>query len=233
MRVLLFVFIFVLISAGSGFSQTVPTRDAFQKAALLAKEGRYAEALEKYLSVPVSSIAEESKDTAARVHFNIGVCFYHLDQPEKAVARYRKALELTGGTYQKAFYTLGMAQAALGNTAEAKAAFYQAVKLDKNDGEAWFDLAMVLLAQKDEKDYDAATRAFENAVKNGSINSADAINNLGVIAALQGDLAAAEKKFREALAMAASPEAANNLKICALLTQGSNRELVAGLIFSR
>jgi tetratricopeptide (TPR) repeat protein len=243
MRVLLFVFI--LLAANSVINAQTPGSNTFEAANVDARAGRYTEALEKYRAVlrdaltdPLTGVLTAETDTAtramlARVHFNIGVCLYQTGRPQEAVAEYEKAAELSGGKYQKVFYAMGMAEVALGRAKEAKAAFYRALELNKNDGEAWFDLGLVLLAQEDEKYYDDAVKAFESAVKNGSVNTVDAINNIGVIAALKGDLVTAEKKFQEALQKGASAEAAGNLKICARFTRGADSKLIAGLIFSR
>ncbi len=228
MRICLLVLTLIFILTGAAFSQTSSDKLVFEKASTHAREGRYMEALEKYRGL-LSSVKKAKP--AAKVHFNIGVCLYHLEQFENAAAEYQAAIT-ADRAYQKAFYTLGIAQAASGKTNEAKAAFYEAVRLKKNDGEAWFDLAMVLLAEGDEKNYEAARDAFENAAKNNSINTADAINNIGVIAALNGDLAAAEKKFKAALKMGGSAEAKSNLEVCVQYKQSLNRELIAKLILS-
>lgn len=226
MRICLLVLTLIFTLTASAFAQTSSDKLVFDEATIHAREGRYPEALEKFRGL-LSSV--KKAELAAKVHFNIGVCLYHLGQFENAVNEYQAAIT-ADRAYQKAFYTLGIAQAALGKTSEAKAAFYEAVRLKKNDGEAWFDLGLVMLAERDEKDRKAAGEAFENALRYNSINSADAINNLGVIAALNGDLAVAEKKFKAALKMGGSAEARNNLEVCAQYKQSLNRELIAKLI---
>ncbi len=228
MRVLIFAFI--LSITGSVAAQTSSWQATFEAAGRSAQAGRYAEALEKYRRVLEF---RTEPGLAAKTHYNIGVCLYQLGRPEKAVAEYRRAIESSGGKYQKAFYAIGMAQAALGDKAKARAAFYEAVRLDKTDGEAWFDLGMVLLAERDEKYYDAAREAFENAAANKSVSSADALNNAGVIAALKGDLITAEKKFRSAAEAGNSVEAVNNLKICDRYRRNAGSEQVAALTFSQ
>ena len=224
MRLLVFALILMTVIS-------VPAQTSFDTAAQNAKEGQYEKALENYRHVLDS---QPGKQLSVKAHFNIGVCLYHLNRPQKAVEEYQKAIELSGGKYQKAFYALGMAQVALGDKNKAVAAFYEAVRLDKNDGEAWFDLAMVLLASSAEKDYDSAVAAFENAAKNGSVSTADAVNNIGVIAAIKGDVITAENNFKKALMLSKgnSLEAANNLNICAKLKQYSYKELAAKLTFS-
>ena len=232
MRICWLIFILIFTFTGFAFSQTSSDKLIFNEAAIDAGDGRYREALEKYRRLLPAAEMAEKPGPAAKVHFNIGVCLYHLGQFENAAAEYQTAIS-SDRTYQKAFYALGRAQAALGKTNEAKAAFYEAVRLKKNDGEAWFDLGLILLTEGEEKDLEAAHDAFENALKNNSISSIDAINNTGVIAALKGDLAAAEKKFKTALKMGASTEAKNNLEVCARYKQSLNGELIARLTLSR
>ena len=117
----------------------------------------------------------------------------------------QQALRLKGDRYQQAWYALGMAQAGLKNNAAAREAFTRAIALDKKDAEAWFDLGLVLL---DEKEFPAAREAFQKAVEFRSVNSPDAHNNIGVIHAVSGDIAAAIKEFE----ISGSAEAAGNLK---------------------
>jgi len=125
-----------------------------------------------------------------------------------------------------------MAQSELKNWREAEVAFREAVKLKENDGEAWFDLGLVLL---EEKDFDTAEKAFRNAIKYKSIGSADAHNNLGVIYALKDDFPSAENEFKTALMVSngKSIEARNNLEFCKLFKLNSNQNLLSSLEFSR
>lgn len=195
MRVFLFILVLVF---------TISAQDNFAEATRLASRGEYRAALEHY-----KQAQKDVKDpaTAAQVHYNIGVCLYQLEHAGDAVAELTEAISLKGGKYQRAWYALGMAEAAMDHTTEAKRAFTRAVELDKKDAEAWFDLGLVLIV---EKDYPAARAAFERAVEFKSISSADAHNNIGVIHALNGDLTTAIKEFR----ISGSVEAAGNLKYC-------------------
>ena len=112
MRICLLVLTLIFILTGPAFSQTSSDKLVFDEATIHAREGRYPEALEKYRGLLPSVKKAES---AAKVHFNIGICFYHLGQFENAAADYREAIS-TDRAYQKAFYTLGIVQAALGKT---------------------------------------------------------------------------------------------------------------------
>jgi tetratricopeptide (TPR) repeat protein len=193
MRTLLFILVLVF---------SVSAQDPFTEGTILALNGQYEKALVNYRAAQ-----NENRDAeaSARVHYNIGVCLYHLDRPADAVPELKEAIRLKGDRYQQAWYALGMAQAGLKNAAGAREAFTRAIALDKKDAEAWFDLGLVLL---DEKEFPAARAAFQKAVEFGSVNSPDAHNNIGVILAVSGDIAAAIKEFE----LSGSAEAAGNLK---------------------
>ena len=184
MRVLLFIIVLVFtVSAQTNFN------------------GEYEKALQKYRSQAPSDAAG-----VARQRYNIGVCLYRLGRHEEAVTELKEAARIDPN-YQKAFYALGMAEAAGGNPVKAKTAFARAVDLKKTDAEAWFDLGLVLIELKE---FPEARAAFANSAKFGSINAADAHNNIGVIHALNGDIASAIKEFK----ISGSEEAKGNIAYC-------------------
>jgi tetratricopeptide (TPR) repeat protein len=193
MRTLLFILVLVF---------SVSAQDHFTEGTNLALNGQYEKALANYRAAQNQAAGPEA---SARVHYNIGVCLYQLDRPADAVPELKEALRLKGDSYRQAWYALGMAEAGLKNTAAARNAFTHALALDKKDAEAWFDLGLVLFG---EKEFPAALEAFQKAVEFGSVNSPDAHNNIGVIHALSGDIAAAIKEFE----ISGSTEAAGNLK---------------------
>lgn len=195
MRVLLFILVLVF---------TVSAQDRFAEATRLASKGDYTQALQSFRSAQMSS---KDAEAAARIHYNIGVCLYQLDRSAEAVTELTAAIDLKGGQYQKAWYALGMAQARLEKTGEAKNAFVKATELNKKDAEAWFDLGLLQIS---DIDLAAARLSFENAVKFGSVYVADAHNNLGVIHALEGNVGAAIREFE----ISGSEEAKGNLKYC-------------------
>lgn len=229
MRVLILIFVLSV----SAFAQTSFVKQTFEAAGAAAREKRYERAIERYRATILRAEAERLSDSLlAKIHFNIGVCFYHLKRTEEAVAEYAEAIKLSRREYQKAFYALGMAQKDLGNRRAAADALRDAVNIDRTDGEAWFDLALIYLA---ETDFEAAEKAFANAVKYKSVNAADAHNNLGVIAALRHDWIAAEKRFETALldSNGKSIEAVNNLRFCKFYKQNvKNKDWLAKLEFS-
>lgn len=225
MRVLFFILVI--------FSFSIAGQTPFEKATEAANRGNYEQALEIYERVLLDAENERTnKSFLAKIHFNIGICRYHLKQTNEAVREFTKAITLSKGNYQKAFYALGMAQTDLKRWREAETAFLNSVKLKKDDSEAWFDLALIYL---EEQNFEAAEIAFRNSIKYKSIASADAHNNLGVIFILNGDLISAEKEFETALrkSKGISVEAKNNLRFCLFYRQNGGQELTAKLEFSR
>lgn len=231
MRVLLYVF--VLSVSAFAQEETPFFRQAYEAGNDLAQKRKYEQAIEKYRTAMMLAETERlSDDFLAKVHFNVGVCLYQLKRTNEAVAEYKEAIKLSRREYGRAFYALGMAHKDLGNWREAAAALRDALKIKKDDGEAWFDLALVYL---EEKNFAAARRAFENSIKYKSVSSADAHNNLGVIAALEGDWIFAERKFQTAFVESngKSAEAKENLRFCRYYKQKNKGEdLLAQLEFS-
>jgi Flp pilus assembly protein TadD len=229
MQKLSFIFIFALATAVS--AQTPHTLRIFNEGARLAQNARYEKAIEHYRK---ASLLSENEQTGhgflARIHFNIGVCHYHLRQPAEAVKEFNEAIYLSRGRYEKAFYALGMAQVELKNWLKAEEAFRQTIRLNRQNGEAWFDLALVLL---EKQDYEGAEHSFQKAIEHKSANLADAHNNLGVLFALRGDFGSAEKEFETALIESGgrSSEAQNNLEFCRYYKQNARRDLLAALEF--
>ena len=225
------VLFFILVLAFSASAQTPFASQTFESANLAAQDKRYESAIEKYRATILHAETERLNDKfLAKIHFNIGVCFYHLKRKSEAVAEFTEAIKLSKRGHQQAFYALGMAQKDLKNWRKAKNAFRDALRIKKDDGEAWFDLGLVYL---EEKDFAAAAKAFENSIKHKSVNSADAHNNLGVIAALGNDWNFAEKKFETALANN-SVEAFGNLQFCKYYKRNfGGKDLIAKLEFSK
>ncbi|HEY8562327.1 MAG TPA: tetratricopeptide repeat protein [Pyrinomonadaceae bacterium] len=230
-RIFTSIFVILTISVLTVSAQSFTTQRMFEKAVGLANEGKFDAALTDFEDVlALAKIDDAAAAYRAKIHFNIGVCLYRLKQNEKAVAEFEEAVKLARGDYEKAFYALGMAQAELKNWQKAEAAFRSALRLDKQNGEAWFDLAFVYLAQKD---YEAARAAFEKSVRYKSVSMPVGHNNLGVIFALGGDLTAAVREFETALKKSNGrlAIAERNLQFCKSLGQNFNRDLLAVLEF--
>lgn len=203
----------------------------FEKSNELARKGNYERALAGYQQILESPNRAAGGNFPAQIHFNIGICLFHLNRVEPAIKEFERAKELKKN-YKKAFYALGMAYSAQTKWGESRRAFLEALRLEKSDGEAWFDLGLVYLA---EENFSAAAAAFQNSIKYKSIAAADAHNNLGVIFAVGGDLAAAVGEFRTALRKTRGKlsVAQGNLRFCEELQKKFDRELIAKLEFSR
>jgi tetratricopeptide (TPR) repeat protein len=232
MKRIIFSF-FVIVSAFTvSISAQTFAQQRFEKGLFAAENGNYRAALGNF-KMSLAFLADEKLDNEfrAKIHYNIGVCFYQMKEQTKAIAEFERAVKLNPN-HEKSFYSLGMAQYELKNWKAAERAFRKAVKLNRRNGETWFDLAFVYLAQKD---YDAAQTAFQKAVKLKSIDSATAHNNLGVILVMNGDMKAAITEFEAALRKSNGgfAIAERNLQFCKSLGQNAGRELLAKLEFGK
>ena len=231
----LFLSIFVILTALSlsAWAQSLGTRQTFEKGISLANAEKFDAALVDFRkSLTLAESEETDANFRARIHFNIGVCLYRLKENQQAVGEFEEAIKLSRGDYEKAFYALGMAQAELKNWDKSEQAFRGALRLNKRNGEAWFDLAFVYLAKND---FEAAKQAFQKSVEYKSVSAAVGHNNLGVIFALGGDLNSAVREFETALRKSNGnfATAERNLQFCKSLGKNFNRESVAILEFSK
>ena len=222
-------FIFILVFAVGVSAQSPMLVRSFNDGTKSAKAGEFEKALKSYrTALMIAGNEQIGSDYLAKIHFNLGVCLYQLGRSAPAITELKAAIQLRNGEYQKAFYALGMAESQQENWSKARPAFLKAIKLNKADGEAWFDMAFVYLA---EKDFEKAGQAFRNSIQYKSVDSALSHNNVGVILAMKSEFSLAEKQFETALLLSAGRlvEARNNLEYC----KARNRpELLAKLVFS-
>lgn len=215
MRLFLIILSLVFLIHSNVFAQAEIARQRFEQGLTNAADGRYEQALSDFQNAleKYKFASEQSDEFAAKINYNIGVCLYRSGRAGKAVAHLEAAIKLAKRKYPKALHALGVVEGELGNREAAKNAFTRAVRLDRRDGESWFDLAMISLQ---EKDFPRATESFQNAIRYGSVDAATARNNLGVIAAMNDDWREAEKQFETALSMSGGklPEAKRNLELC-------------------
>ena len=228
MRFLSFVFLFIFSLNIAAQSPTVSK--LFSDGTKRAGEGQFNEALRHYKTALIIAKNEYLEaGYLARLHYNVGVCYFRLDQFELAVSEFKSAL-LLKKDYVRAHYALGMAQMRKRNWKGATVSFSKVAELDPKNGEAWFDRAFAMLAVGD---INAAEAAFVRSIALGSIDSALSHNNIGVILAMKGDLGRAETQFANAIAFSADrlPEAKRNLEFCRAQRYGK-RELVAKLEYA-
>lgn len=231
MRVLFFIFLVFTLTAAA---QSPALKKSFDDGIETARRGEFEKASEKLRSLLFVAETEKTNDVfLAKIHFNLGVCFYRLQQTEKAIGEFTEAVKLSRGEYGKAFYALGMAHSDLKNFRKAEKAFRDALNLNETDGETWFDLGFVYLQKRD---FEKAEKAFQNAVKFNSVSAFEAHNNLGVISALRREFDQAEKHFEAALKLSENKfeTAKNNLEFCKFYrTKNLSEDLIAKLEFSK
>ena len=176
MRILSIIFNLLAFFA-SDPAQTPMSNKFFNEGTQAARNAQYEKAIESYQKALFYTKNDEANDYfLAKIHSNIGVCLYQLKRHDAAVPEFTKAISMSNRKYQRAFYALGMTQTERRNWSEAISAFQGAVKLREDDGEAWFDLASVLLIENDLR---AAETALRKSIKHKSVASPYARNNPG------------------------------------------------------
>ena len=220
----IWIVILLLTSVCSALGQSPLAKRSFDDATRAAVEGNFEKALKGYQAAAMSS--PDEGEFAAKLRYNLGVCYYRTGQLRPAVKEFNAAIRVSGGQHQRAYYARGMAESALEAYPDARTSFLRAIELNPKDGEAWFDLAFVYLA---EHDYESASAAFRKAIDNKSVDSALGHNNLGVISAMRHEFAEAERAFQTAVDLSGGNlvMATSNLEFCRSLKRG-NRELAAG-----
>jgi tetratricopeptide (TPR) repeat protein len=130
----------------------------------------------------------------ANVHYNTGNLWARRDEHEKAVAEYRRALEMDDER-AATWFNMGNSLRKLGKLEEAAEAYGEAVSRRKRFFAAWFNRGRVLMELEDwEGAREAYTRAAYLAPENFSVHLA-----LGRSAARLGDREAAIRHLDRAL----------------------------------
>ena len=102
MRILSIIFSIVL-AAMSVSAQTPTVRQLFDEGTQKAQIGNYENAVEYFQKAALLSPTEQTEvNFLARVHFNLGVCLFHLQRNDEAVKELTEAINLRRGKYQKA-----------------------------------------------------------------------------------------------------------------------------------
>lgn len=186
--------ILILTLTAGAFAQTTAT--AFERGIRRASAGQFEVALDDFRKAMERSGAEPITDaTRSRIHFNAGACLYRLGRFVEAGSEFSRSIRLDP-TYEKAFYSLGMTEAELGDWQTSADAFEAALRINKRNGETWFDLAYSYLALERNED---AERAFRNSIRFGSRDSHISHNNIGVLLAIKGRTRDAIREFETAI----------------------------------
>ncbi len=224
-----FLFVVTLTMASA---QSPTVKISYDNGIVLAHERNYESALGEFKNaLALSQGKSVSNDIMARIHFNAGVCLFQLHRHAEAAAAFEQAVRYKPG-YEKAYYALGMTGTEMRDWNAAGSAFFRAIRINGKNGETWFDLAFVYLAQNN---LAAAREAFERSTKYKSIDSAIGHNNVGVILAMNGDLAKAEVEFKRAILESGGKldEARNNLDFCRRHMGKAGRDVAEILEFGK
>jgi Tfp pilus assembly protein PilF len=100
---------------------------------------------------------------SGNIHFNLGLVFQSLGQPNEAVRQFQQAMELRGsGTSPLDWIQLGTAQQASGNSKDAETSFLKGLSLDPNLAQGHFELGKLYFQQAA---YDRAEQSLEKAIQ--------------------------------------------------------------------
>jgi tetratricopeptide (TPR) repeat protein len=127
-------------------------------------------------------------------HYNLGLLYGLLDNPQEALKHYQQSLEIKPDNVW-ALNNLGNVYHNLGRLSEAAGEFTHALRINPKDSKAHNNLGLVFLSQGKP---DQAAIQFEEALR---INPEfpEAESNLGRVAANRGDLRRAATHFERAL----------------------------------
>ena len=108
MRLLSFVFLFIF--AVNISAQATKVDDLFTQGTSQVNAGRFDEALTTYRSALAAAEKKYAgKEYLARLHYNIGVCYFHLDRFDAAVNEFKSAV-LLKTDYTQAYAALEKAR---------------------------------------------------------------------------------------------------------------------------
>jgi tetratricopeptide (TPR) repeat protein len=100
---------------------------------------------------------------SASLHFNLGLVFQSLGQPNEAVRHLQQAMELRGAqTAPLDWIQLGTAQQAGGNSKDAESSFLKGLSLDPNLAQGHFEMGKLYFQQAA---YDRAEQSLEKAIQ--------------------------------------------------------------------
>ncbi|MEZ5346982.1 MAG: tetratricopeptide repeat protein [Pyrinomonadaceae bacterium] len=230
MRYFLLLVSIIVFAAGASAQIELAERN-FEEAAKLASRQKYDKATELYersLQIAEASSGTGIKNLLGKIHYNIGVCSYRLREFAKAEDHFSIAIVLDPLPNKKKFFALSLAQIELGKVSKAKRSLKTVLRIDKEHGEAWFELGMIYLR---ESSIEKAKGAFLESAKTESIRRSEAVNNLGVIFAMEGDLGLAKAAFEKAFFLSGNKlfTAKRNFDFCSRHSAEPFEKLVSGL----
>jgi len=100
---------------------------------------------------------------SADIHFNLGLVFQSLGQPNEAVRQFQRAMELRGSrTLPLGWIQLGTAQQASGEAKDAESSFLKGLSLDPSLAQGHFELGKLYFQQAA---YDRAEQSLQKAIQ--------------------------------------------------------------------
>ncbi|MBL8177893.1 MAG: tetratricopeptide repeat protein [Bryobacterales bacterium] len=158
---------------------------------------------------------------------NLGHALMAKGKAAEAAPHFEEALK-AAPTYLRARLNLGMAQSLSGKRDEAGRTLEEAIRQQPDSGEANMLLGMV---RSDEGKTDEAQRLFETALRHAlrDDQAAHVHTDLGSILARKGQVAEAEKHFRQAIGLQPRLIAAHRNLVASLVEQGRVGEAVRHL----
>ncbi len=186
---------------------------------------------EKALQIAEASSGAGLKGFISKIDYNIGVCFYKLGDFPRAERYLSKAIIIDPAEDNKKYFALSLAQIELGKFSEAKKTLRIVLRNDKKHGEAWFEMGMIYL---NESSLSKAKEAFLISAKIEGFRRSEAVNNVGVIMAMEGDLRLAEVAFEKAFLLSGKTlyAAKRNFEFCRKHTNAPLQKLVSKLIIA-
>ena len=169
----------------------------------LFKKGEYNHAFDKFFEA--LKYDEENDE----VYFQLGKCNYYIKSFQDSIAHFKRAISIKPQESMY-YFGLGCAYDEMGQTKNAKMAFYDAVNINPMNTQARIAYAISLTK---ELEYAQSIEQFNNVLKYIP-NNADTMYNLALAYDLVGDIERAIKHYKQALDVEPKhKEARHNLEL--------------------
>ncbi|MDR1759636.1 MAG: tetratricopeptide repeat protein [Fibrobacter sp.] len=128
-----YALLILLFFTGLSFAQNPDA--LLERANQLYTSGRYGQAILLYRK------AETRGADPLTVSFNIANCLFQEEKFPESIAAYRKAVDVSEGTFAPALFNLASVLFRIGEYPESIAAYHRALALEPENGSAWLFLA--------------------------------------------------------------------------------------------
>jgi type IV pilus biogenesis/stability protein PilW len=152
-----------------------------------------------------SCAPSESRMKESKIHYEMGLLYFQEGDSIRALQELVKSKDINPDD-KHTWNVLGLTYKERKLYREAEDAFNSAIKLDDRFSEAYNNLGVLYL---DRKNYKEAIKCFESAAKNIFYTTPELVyNNMGYAYHKMSDFEAAEKNYKEAIALNPSFESA-------------------------